>query len=97
MTNVSPISSPFISKSIRPGVSRPTGLPSQLAPTQNRTDEVRLSGQAPEAAPQQDAPIRTDLVNQVRADIEAGLYSDEAIDERFDAIIPKILEDIRNL
>ncbi len=98
MTNVSNIPSFITTKAIRPVDARQPSLPSQLSPSQSpRLDDVRLSTDAREAQPQADAPIRSDVVNRVRADIEAGLYSDEAIDERLDAILPRLIEDIRNL
>ena len=98
MTNVSDISTSITTKGIRPATTRPASLPSQLAPSVGqRPDDVRLSAQALEAETPAEAPIRTDLVNKVRADIEAGLYSDEAIDERLDAIIPALLEDLKKI
>ncbi|GAB4546429.1 MAG: hypothetical protein Tsb0013_05290 [Phycisphaerales bacterium] len=98
MTNVSHIPSTITTKAIRPATDRPSGLPSQLAPSTGvRPDDVRLSERALEAPPASSAPIRSDLVERVRADIEAGLYTDEAIDERLDAILPRIIEDLKAL
>ena len=97
MTNVSPVPSPATPNPVRP-TGRATGVPSQLAPTPGtRPDDVRLSDRALESRPAASEPIRAELVSRVRTDIEAGLYSDEAIDDKIDAILPKIIEDLKKL
>ena len=96
MNNISDILTPT-TKPIRPVTARQASLPSQLAPDQGvRADEIRLSERAREASPAAEQPFRADKVAEVRADIEVGLYSDEAIDKRLDAILPRLLEDIKN-
>ena len=95
ISNLTPTTTP-----IRPVSGRPSAMPSQLAPDQPaRVDNVRISERAREAAPTAGAEqaFRADKVAQVRADIEAGLYSDEAIDRKLDAILPRILEDLKNI
>lgn len=97
MSNVSHINPSPVSKAIRPVTGRPSSLPSQLGPSApSREDAVELSSDAARRTPTSEAPFRADLVEQIRADLDAGRLDAEITDEKFEAILPALLADLRD-
>ena len=97
MSNVSHVNPSLTPKAIRPVTDRPASLPSQLGPsTPSRQDAVELSPGAAERTPGGDAAYRADLVERIRAELDSGALDAEITDEKFDAILPALLRDLRD-
>ncbi len=97
MSNVSPTVPTPLTRSVRPADARLTApeQPAKLPANLGRNDAVQLSGAAQEATAPQAAPFRSELVDRVRSEIASGAYED-TLDAKFDAILPALLEDIKN-
>jgi anti-sigma28 factor (negative regulator of flagellin synthesis) len=97
MHQFSPIDAP---RTTRPGRVRPVEVsapeapqdPSRGAAAGRGSDRVELSSVARFLNQLKSGDIeRTDLINKVRAEIEAGTYD---TDEKFDAVVDAIKEDL---
>jgi anti-sigma28 factor (negative regulator of flagellin synthesis) len=98
MTNVSSIkAAPITTKPVAPTDARPASLVRpgvEAAPRDAFTpSDDAQSVRRPEAEP----AYRADLVEQMKERIAAGELDDTITDERLDAILPGLLEDLRNL
>lgn len=97
MSNVSPAVPSPLTRSVRPADARLSApkQPVQTPAFPGRNDAVQLSGAARGVLAPQDAPVRTELVGRLRDEIAAGSYEAD-LDAKLDAILPALLEDIKN-
>lgn len=97
MTEIGPIgggasaqraSRPYLEPEARAGETRPSDR-AQSRPTRRGADRVEVSNLARELSRQE--PVRQDLIDRVRAEIESGSYE---TDSRVDGAIDRIMEDL---
>lgn len=72
------------------GRAGPAGSPPSGAAVRAESDAVELSGAASEHVGTAERPVRTNLVQRIRAEIAAGTY---LTDEKLDAAIDGLMRD----
>jgi len=90
MSDISPIGRPDQTPGIQQG-QRAQQQPAQNGQPARPSDQVELSNHSRLLSKLRDLPVREDLVNRVRGEIEAGRYETEA---KLDQALEEMGEDL---
>ena len=88
MSDISPIARPFAAS--YEAAAKPAAAPNGHNGIDRGSDRVELSGSARILAKIGENPIRQELVDRVRAEIDAGTYDTDA---KLDAALEELLSD----